>query len=202
MRLAAGVRPHEPQQLALHGPLTLRGLFLEDAERAQLTLGLDHFLHLLRAEGADQLVLQVGHADVEAELLHLVATAGGADARRLQPLLEEVLLAGVAETGQPDVDPLRAEHLQEPPDTGGTSERYDGDPLRVEPSAVPGGQHFERDPVAVPLDQHDGPHTDGEPLGDGLGLSGPVAPGRALDDGQSESPHVLRVPRHPLRSSR
>src|SRR5205807_8097213 len=76
---------------------------------------------------------------------------------------EVALLPGVAEAGQPDVEPARAEPLQEPGDVRGTPHRHDGDALgdQVPPPAP--GQRRECELVADALDEHDGPplpHTD------------------------------------------
>ena len=80
-------------------------LLLEGAERAELTLSLDDLLHRAGTESADQLVLEVGVADVEAQPFHLDARQVGAEAGPIEPAPEVVLLGGVAEPGQPTSSP-------------------------------------------------------------------------------------------------
>jgi hypothetical protein len=64
--LPAGAGAHEPPQLLRGGPVLLRGLLLEGAERPELSLRRHHLLHRGDAQDADQLVLEVGDADEEA----------------------------------------------------------------------------------------------------------------------------------------
>ena len=87
----------------------LRRLLLEGAERSELTLRVDDLLHRGGTEGADQLVLQVGDAHVEAERFHVGAGQVGAEAGPLEPAPEVALLGGVAQPRQPDVEPRRTE---------------------------------------------------------------------------------------------
>ena len=65
--LPAAVGAEEAPKLILMGPSPPRGLLLEDAERFKVTLGVDDLFDGDGAEGADQLVLQVCDAHVEAE---------------------------------------------------------------------------------------------------------------------------------------
>ena len=58
--LAARPGAHEASQLLLPGPVALRGLAAERAERPELALPGDEPLDRGGAEGADQLVFQVG----------------------------------------------------------------------------------------------------------------------------------------------
>jgi hypothetical protein len=55
--LAAGAGAHEASKLLLAGPLALRRLALEGAERSRLTLRVDDPQHGVDTEVADQLVL-------------------------------------------------------------------------------------------------------------------------------------------------
>ena len=105
---------------------------------------------------ADQLVLQVGVADVEAEPLHLGTREVGAEAGLFETAPEVGLLPASQRPASSDVAPLRAELPEEPPDRLGATHRDDGDALGVEVAFAPGGEGLEREPVAEPLDQHDG----------------------------------------------
>ena len=58
-------------------------------------------------------------------------------------------------TGQPDVEPLRAEQVQEPPDGLRAPDWQNGDPLGMKVAATALSQRLERALVADPLDQHD-----------------------------------------------
>src|SRR4051794_39802811 len=92
--LAAAAAAHEPPQLLGVGPPAPRRLPLERADGAELALCVDHRLDRRDADGADQLVLQVGVADVKAEALHLDPCEAVAQAGPLEPAPEVALLAG------------------------------------------------------------------------------------------------------------
>src|SRR5436190_190948 len=62
---------HEPPQLPLDRSRPPRGLPLERPERLEVAFRLEHRLDARRAQCANQLVLEVGLADEEAEALHL-----------------------------------------------------------------------------------------------------------------------------------
>src|SRR5207245_1525210 len=100
---------HEAPKLLLGGPSLPRSLLLQGAERSELALTVDDLFHGGGAESADQLVLQVCDAHVEAQLFHPVACEVGAEAGPLETALEVAILSGVAETCQPDVEPVRPE---------------------------------------------------------------------------------------------
>ena|SRR5215211_634832 len=116
-------------KLRFRGSSPPRGLVLEGSERAELPVRVDHLFHRRRTEGADQLVLEVGYADVEAERFHPGAGQAGAEAGALESALEEAFLRGVAEAGQPDVEASRPEAVDEAPDRVRTSDRHDRDAL-------------------------------------------------------------------------
>src|SRR3984885_14837675 len=107
--LPARPGPHEPAQLPLRAAALLRGLPLEHAERPELALRLDDTLDRVGAEGADQLVLQVGDADEEAERLHVRPGQARAEPGPFESPPEVAFLRDVAQAGQPDVEPGRAE---------------------------------------------------------------------------------------------
>src|SRR5688500_7365213 len=108
--------PHELPKLHLMRLSSLRRLLLEGAERPKLALSVDDLLHGGGTEGAGQLLLQVCDAHVETESFHIGASEVGAEAGPLQTAPEVVLLCGVTETGQPQVQPPRAEPLQKSSD--------------------------------------------------------------------------------------
>jgi len=153
--LAAASRAHEAPQLLLSGPSSLGRLLLEGAERPELTLSVDDLFHRGGAEGADQLVLQVCDAHVEAERLHIGATEVGAEAGPRQTAAEVALPPYVTEARQSEVEPPRTEQIQETPDVRCTPDRHDGNSLGVQVPTTALSQRFERELVADPFDQHD-----------------------------------------------
>ena len=102
--LAAAPGSHEAPELFLCPPASPRGLLLEGAERCELTLSVDDPFDGGGAEAADQLVLEVCLAHVEAESLHVGASEVGAEPGPLERAMEVALLPGVAETRQLDVE--------------------------------------------------------------------------------------------------
>ena len=90
-------------------------------ETSKLAVSVDDLFHRGRTERADQLLLQVSHADVEAERLHVRPGRGRAEAGTLERALKEAFLGGVAQTGQLDVEASRPEALDEAPDRLRTS---------------------------------------------------------------------------------
>jgi lipoyl(octanoyl) transferase len=148
---------HEPPELRLHGSSPPRRLLLERAERADVSLRLDDSLDAVGSEGADQLVLQIRVAHVEAEALHVRPVEVAAEPRVLERSPEVTLLGRVAESCQPDTAPPRAELVDEAPDRLGAADRHDGDTLGGKVATPPLGEGFEREPVADPLDEDDRP---------------------------------------------
>ena len=67
MDLPTAAGAHEATELGLDAPPLLRRLLLERAERSQLTLTIEDVFDGLGPEGADQLVLEVVDAHVEAQ---------------------------------------------------------------------------------------------------------------------------------------
>src|SRR5690349_17368385 len=90
-------------QLLLAGLRLLRGLLLERAKRSELPLPLGDLLDCIGAERADQLVLEIRDADVEAQPFHVEATEVRAQAGTLEAATELALLRGIAEPGEPEV---------------------------------------------------------------------------------------------------
>jgi hypothetical protein len=155
--LAAAVGADEAPKLRLAAPSLPGRLPLERAERSKLALSVDDLFHTGGAKAADQLVLQVGDAHIEPEGFHVGPTEVGTEAGPLQAVPEVALLAGVAQARQSDVHAPRAEQLQEAPDVPGTAHWHDGYALSGKIPTTALSQRFERDLVAAPLNQHDGP---------------------------------------------
>jgi hypothetical protein len=154
--LSAPLRAEEAPQLRLGGSSAPLRLVLEDAERFELTLRVEDLLHDGGPEGSNQLILQVGDADVETESLHLGARQVGAEARALETTLEVALFSGVAQTRQSEAQPLRAESFQKGANVRRAADGHDGNASSVEMVTAAGGERFERELVANPLDEDDG----------------------------------------------
>ena len=153
--LPAAVGADEAPKLLLAAPCPPGGLLLEGAERSKLTLGLDNLFHTGGTKAAEQLVLQVGDAHMEAEGFHVGATQVGAEAGPLQTTPEVALLAGVTQARQAEVQPPRTEELQEASDVCRAAHRDDGNALGGKIPTAARGERLERGLVADPLDQHD-----------------------------------------------
>jgi hypothetical protein len=148
--LPAGAGAHEPPQLLRAGPVPLRGLLLEGAERPELSLRRYHLLHRGDAQRTDQLVLEVGDADEEAGPGEVRTQASP-----LQAAPEIALLRRVAQAGHRDVEPVRAEPVEETSDVRGTAHRHHGDAFGGQVVAATDGQRVHRSGVAQPLDKDD-----------------------------------------------
>src|SRR5918995_2409176 len=141
---------HEAPELVLdRAALPLR-LLLQRPERAEVAVLLDDALHVVHAERADQLALQVGDAHGEPESFEV-----GAEAGSLEGSTEVALLARVAETRQPDVESPWPIALDEPADRLSTADRQDGNALGVEVTTAALGERRDRLAVADPFDEHD-----------------------------------------------
>jgi hypothetical protein len=159
--LPAAAAAHEAPKLLLIRPSLPRRLLLEGAEGSKVSLGVNDVFHGGGTESADQLVLQVCDAHVETKSFHLVASEVGAESGPLETAPEFALLCGVTETRQPDVKPLRAEHIQEAAYGLRTSHWDDGNALSVEIPTTALGERFERELVADPFNQYDRMCEDG-----------------------------------------
>ena len=199
--LTAALRSDEAVELLLDRPSPPRRLLLEGAERSKLTLGVDQLLHGCGAERADQLVLQVGDADVEAEPFHIGASELAAEADSLKSALEVPLLRDVTEAGQPDVEPLWAEPVDE------ASNRARLPSARSQCLPRPGldraalGQRFEGAPVTVPLDEDNGMGGGGvcshhAPIVAVPGIAAAPSPGRSDQLGPAARDRAGRSQRH------
>ncbi len=152
---AAAARPEEAVELVFDRAAAPRLLGLERAKRSEPALVGDDPLDGRSAEGADQLVLEIRVAHVEAKPLEVGAREVRAEAGSLERAPDDGLLAGVAEARKPDVQPVWAEELEEVPDGLCPADRNDGHAFGIEVSATPPGQRLERDLVADALDEHD-----------------------------------------------
>jgi len=94
----------------------MRGLLLVGAKRSQLPMCGQYLLHDGSTQAADQLVLQIRFAHVEAESFRVVAAEVATEARAVESTPELGLFSRVAQTGQPDVGAARAVEVQEPAD--------------------------------------------------------------------------------------
>ena len=153
--LPAAAAPHEAPKLLLVRSRSPRRLLLQRAERSKLALGVENLFGRRDAERADELVLQVFDADVEAERLHPGAGELRAEAALLQSAPEVGFLRSVAKTGEPDVEATRAEQVEEASDRLRTADRYDGHAGGVEILTPALGERFERSSVARSFDEDD-----------------------------------------------
>src|SRR6202022_4471626 len=133
----------------------LSGLRLQAVQRWKLALRLDDPLHGLDAKGPDQLVLEVGDADVEAEALQAGAVQVAAEAGAVEGSPEVGLLALVAEAAQDDLGPLPAQREDEAADRVRAADGPDLDASIREAQAAPPCERLQRDLVALPLDDDD-----------------------------------------------
>jgi hypothetical protein len=152
--LPAAVGADEAPKLRLAAPSLPGRLLLERAERSQLTLSLDDMFHTGGTKAADQLVLQVGDAHIEAECLHVALTEVGAEAGPLQTAPEVGLLTGVTQARQPDVQAPRTEQLQEVSDVPGTAHWHHGNARSGKIATTARSERLERGLVAGPLNEH------------------------------------------------
>ena len=158
--LPAAAAAHEAPKLLLASPSLPRRLFLEGAEGSEVTLGVDDPFHGGGTERANQLVLQICHADVETEPFHVDASEAGAEARPFETAPEVALLCCVAESGEADVEALRAEQVQEASYGLRTADRHDRNALGAKIPATAPSERLERDLVADPFNEHDGTRLD------------------------------------------
>ena len=125
----------------------------------ELALRFGDPFHGVGAERADQLVLEVRIADVEAEALHVGPREVGAEPGPLETASEVALLGRVAEPCEPDVQPLRAEPPQEPADRLRTADRHDGNALGTEIPASSLGECLHCRLIADSFHEHDRAHV-------------------------------------------
>ncbi len=137
--------------------LPLGRLPLQDPPGHQLALLLDHRFHGGGTERADQLVLEVGLAGEEPQLLEASPVRDGAASTPLETSAEVALLGGVVQPGEAWLPPGRVQVLEEATHVGRPGEVHDLDHLLVEVPPQAGGEGQQRDPVAVSLDEDESP---------------------------------------------
>lgn len=135
-------------QQRLTGPSPLCGHVREALQRPELAGARDDRLGGVRAERADQLVLEVGVAGEEVRRRY---------AGRREPAPHDRLRGSVVQTRDVDAQPLRPVAQRERPDVGDAAHRHDRHALLGEGAAEPRGERLQRDPVAVPFDEDDRP---------------------------------------------
>ena len=140
-------------------PASPLGLLLEGAEGSKIALSVHDLLDGVGTQCADQLVLQIDDAHVEAQPFHLRASEVGAEAGPLEPAAVVTFLCRHHEAGQPDVQPVRAEQPQEPADRLRAPDRHDGNALGIEIAATSLSERLERALVADPFDEDDRFHS-------------------------------------------
>ena len=111
--------------------------------------GQDH----VGAQRADELVLEVCIAHVEAERFHAFAVELGAEAGPLERAPKVALLRGVAEPREPDVEPAWAEAVECAPNRLCAADRHDGDAFHFEVAAPPLRERLDGDLIACALDE-------------------------------------------------
>ena len=156
--LSTAAAPHEAPKLVLGRPSSPLRLLLERAEGSEVSLSVHDILHGGGTVSADQLVLQICDAHVEAQPFHLGPAEVGAEPGPLEPAPEVAFLADIAEAGQLDVKPLRTELHQEPSDGLRSPDRHDGNTLSLEIPATSLGERLERALIADPFDEYDRIH--------------------------------------------
>ena len=155
LRLAARARADEAAQVLDRAASPLSRLCLQTAQRRKLALPRDHTLDALDAKGPDQLVLEVGDADVEAEALKRGAVQVAAEAGALEGPPKVWLLVLVAEATQDDLGALAAQRQDEPANRVRAAHGHDLDVGTRETQAAPPRERLQCDLVALPLHDDD-----------------------------------------------
>ena len=142
-------------ELCLDRPRSMRRLLLVGAKRPQLPMRVEDLLHGGGTEATDQLVLQIGFADVEAEPFHVRAAEVGTKAGTFKSAPDLSFFSRVAETRQPDVGSIRPVQVQEAADRLRAPDRPDANALGGEIPAASYGERLHCDLVADTFDEHD-----------------------------------------------
>ena len=136
------------------------GLLLERSKRLHFPLSLDDLPHGCGAERANQLVLEVFHADVEATALQLLRGQVPSEAGSFKAAAKVADLCRVAQPGEPDVEALRTQDREMTIDVLGAAHRNDRDSLAFEIPAPAPGERLERELVADAFNQGGGPYPE------------------------------------------
>jgi hypothetical protein len=153
-RLAPRVRAHEAPKLCVDRLRSLRGLLLKSAESREFTVLGQQFLHPGAAQGADQLALEIGDAREEAERLQVCI--GGTEAGSLNGTPHVRGLSYVEESDHAPTHRIAAQNREVVVQVRHAAHRHNGRPGCEEVDIEPRGERFDREPVALPLDEHDG----------------------------------------------
>jgi hypothetical protein len=145
----------EAPELLFSGPPAPRRLSLEGAEGLELTLTVDDSLDGGSPECANQLILEVGDADIEAQFFHLEPAEVGAEPGPFEATLEVAFLRRVTEPCQPHIQPPRTEAIEKASDVRRPAHGQDGNPLGLQIAATSRGERLDGELVADPFDQHD-----------------------------------------------
>src|SRR5215472_3422892 len=137
-------------------PSSPLGLPLQAPVGAEISLRVDERHDLGGADRADQLVLEIFVADVEAQPLHVRTRLGRADAGSDQTPPDDVLLANVAQARQFQSSSRGTKSHEVTRNPVCTARRQDHHALRIEVPAMPDGKRLDRDLVADALDKDDG----------------------------------------------
>src|SRR5262249_37082494 len=138
----------EAPKLRLGRPCPMRGLLLVGAERTQPPVRGEDILHGRGTEGADELVLEIPLADVEAEPFQLGTAEVASEAGALESAPKRPFLSLVAEARQPDIGSARAVAIEEPADRLRAPDRHDRDTLGCEVPALTSAEGLQRHLVA------------------------------------------------------
>ncbi len=177
--LAPLLRTEEAPHLPLGAAPLLRGLAQEDAQGALVAVLPEESAHPVRAERADQLLLQVGGADEEVVRRREEGT--------LPAAYVVAALRLVAQPGEPQAQSGRAEESCEAPDAHRPAHRQDAHALGRQVPAAPLGQRVDGGRVAEPFEE-DG-RTDGKPGGQ-LARGVPRPAGRPRQNRRTERRHI------------
>lgn len=153
---------HEAPKLIFFGPPSPGRHLLKRAEAVQVVVGPKDLHDSRGSERTDELLLQVGIADVEAELFHLGTREVAPEPGALESPSEDRLLTGVAETSEPR-GPGGSQLLEKAPDSMRTSQALDAHSTGRKVDAAPLGQRLERDLVALAFHDQNRWHVVGEP---------------------------------------
>ena len=158
--LAAPAAAHEPAQLFLDGTAAPSRHLLEGPEATEIIVAAQEFFDGRCTERANQLILQIRDAHVEAEPFHLGAREVRAETGALERSPKDPLLACIVEAREPESMRWSTELGQEASDAVRASEPNDLDAGRREVDPAAPGQCFDRDLVAQAFNNHNRPHLD------------------------------------------
>ena len=158
---------HEAAKLIFLRPPSPGRHLLKRAEAVQVVVGAKDLHDPRGSERTDELLLQIGIADVEAEPFHLGTREVAPEPGALESPSEDRLLTGVAETCEPR-GPGRGQLFEKGADSMRTSQALDAHSTGRKVDAAPLGQRLDRDLVALALHDQNRAHVVSEPA-EGLG---------------------------------